>query len=432
MLEKLIKTGEISIFDSARSCEFGKRELWKVDVSTSAKNCRNFIREIVDTLDLQPNPTKPVIALSLGDPTVYGNLKPAPEVTRAVVEVVEEGLCNGYAPSTGYESARAAVAEYLNYDGVSYNSRDIILCSGCSSSLELCITALCDGSRGQNILIPRPGFAIYRTLAESIGVEVKYYNLIPERNWEVDLQHLEEQINEHTAAIVLNNPSNPCGSNYSEEHLRSFLEIAYRRRVPVIADEIYERLVFPGKKFVSTASLFSEVPILVCGGTAKRFLVPGWRMGWIAVHDETGAFEHVRKALVSLSQRTIGSNTLIQGALPAILQYTPDSFHDDLAKTLALHAQIAFERFSFIRGLAPYMPEGAMYMIVEINLRCFPEFVNGLEFCKQMMREESVFCLPGECFQIPGFMRIVLTVPQEILEEACERIAEFCNRHYVE
>jgi len=80
----------------------------------------------------------------------------------------------------------------------------------------------------------------------------------------------------------------------------------------VIADEIYERLVFPGKKFVSTASLHSEVPILVCGGLAKRFLVPGWRMGWIAIHDETGAMEHIRKSLSSLSQRTIGSNTLIQ------------------------------------------------------------------------------------------------------------------------
>lgn len=86
----------------------------------------------------------------------------------------------------------------------------------------------------------------------------------------------------------------------------------FRHRIPIIADEIYERLVFPGKKFVSTASLYSGVPILVCGGLAKRFLVPGWRLGWIAVHDDTRAFEYIRKSLVSLSQRIIGSNTLIQ------------------------------------------------------------------------------------------------------------------------
>lgn len=260
---------------------------------------------------------------------------------------------------------------------------------------------------------------------------MKYYNLVPENKWQADLEHLEAQIDGNTAAILLNNPSNPCGSNYSEEHLRSILEIAYRlviivlfyfylykliydrHRIPVIADEIYERVVFPGKKFLSTASLHSEVPILVCGGLAKRFLVPGWRLGWIAIHDETGAMEHIRKSLSSLSQRTIGSNTLIQvriniflltktsrhlnqGALPAILQTTPQSFHDNLAETLALHAQVAYDHFSSIKGLTPFMPEGAMYMVVEINLRNFPQFESGLEFTKQMMEEESVFCLPGE------------------------------------
>lgn len=80
---------------------------------------------------------------------------------KAVIEVVEEGSCNGYAPSVGYESARQAVADYLSYEGVVYHHQDVVLCSGCSSSLEICITALADPKRGHNILIPRPGFAIY-------------------------------------------------------------------------------------------------------------------------------------------------------------------------------------------------------------------------------------------------------------------------------
>ncbi|ERL91486.1 hypothetical protein D910_08816 [Dendroctonus ponderosae] len=413
MLDKLLPNSKICILSGAVQNLQLKRELWKVEPSTTAKNCKNLIREIVEGLNLQPNPEKPVIALSLGDPTIYGNLKPSAETTKAVLDVLYEGLCNGYAPSVGYEAARAAVAEYLSYDGAVYQSTDIVLCSGCSSSLDICIAALADASRGQNILIPRPGFAIYRTLAESMGVEPRYYNLNPENHWEADLEHLEAQIDQKTAAVILNNPSNP-------------------HRLPVIADEIYERLVYPGKKFISTAALSSEVPILVCGGLAKRFLVPGWRLGWIAVHDPIGAFEHIRKSLASLSQRTIGSNTLIQGAIPAILQNTPQSFHDGLAKTLALHADIAFERFSQIRGLTPFRPEGAMYMVVEISLRHFPKFTSGLDFAVQMMREESVFCLPGECFQIPGFLRIVLTVPLQSLEEACDRIEEFGHRHYVE
>ncbi|XP_066251351.1 tyrosine aminotransferase [Euwallacea similis] len=432
MLDKLIKSSDIFI-DSAKPnlIELGKRHLWKVEPTSVAKNCKNVIRDVVENLDLQPNPEKPVIALSLGDPTIYGNLKPSSETTKAMINVLEEGNANGYNAGVGSEIARKAVAEYLSFDGVQYQPKDIILCSGCSCSLELCITALADPIRGHNILMPRPGFSIYQTIAGCFGVEVKYYNLIPENNWEVDLDHLDTQIDSSTAAIILNNPSNPCGSNYREEHLRNILEIAHKHRVPVIADEIYDRLVFPGKKFTSTAALHSEVPILVCGGLAKRFLVPGWRLGWIAVHDEIGAFEHVRKSLVSLSQRIIGSNTLVQAALPAILQ-TPSSFHQKVMQILAANAQVAFDRFGKIKGLIPFMPEGAMYMVVEIDMRHFPNFESGLEFCKKMMEEESVFCLPGECFQIPGFMRIVLSVPKEVLEEACERIAEYCNRHYVD
>ncbi|CAH0558156.1 unnamed protein product [Brassicogethes aeneus] len=430
MLEHQIKNIELSLFANGTERK-GEEEAWKVQPSDSAKNCRNFIREIVDNLDLEPNPEKPVIALSIGDPTVYGNLPQADETIKAVVKILEEGSCNGYAPSVGYEDSRRAVAEYLSHDGVEVDKKDVVLCSGCSSSLELCITALACANKKQNILIPRPGFPIYRTLAESIGVAVKYYNLLPEKDWEVDLYHLESQIDQYTAAIVLNNPSNPCGSVFSRKHLSDILELAYRRRIPVIADEIYEQLVFPGKKFASTASLHSQVPILICGGLAKRFLVPGWRLGWIVVHDEINAFQNIRKALVSLSQRTIGSNTLIQGALPAILRNTPQSFHDDLINTLRKHAEIAFEGLKQAKGMSPYMPEGTMYMVVEVQMNRFPKFTNGLDFVQKLMEEESVFLLPGDCFQIPGFMRIVLTVPENLLKEACSRICEFCNRNYV-
>lgn len=87
----------------------------------------------------------------------------------------------------------------------------VILCSGCSCSLDLCIAAI--AGDGQNILIPKPGFSIYKTLAEGFGIECKAYNLIPEKSWEIDLDHMESLIDENTAAIILTNPSNPCELN---------------------------------------------------------------------------------------------------------------------------------------------------------------------------------------------------------------------------
>ncbi|XP_043275577.1 tyrosine aminotransferase [Venturia canescens] len=404
------------------------RERWNVRASNIAKRTHNPIRSIVENIVVEPNPDKQMIALSIGDPTTFGNLKPAKEVIDAIQESVTTQLYNGYAPSTGYEKARAAVAKYSSNELVTVESKDVILCSGCSCALDLCITAL--AGEGQNILIPRPGFSIYKTLAEGLGIGVKSYNLLPELGWQIDLEDLQSQIDDRTAAIVINNPSNPCGSVFTRQHLLDILEIAARFHVPIIADEIYEHMVFPGKTYYSLASLSSEVPILSCSGLTKRFLVPGWRMGWIIIHDRQGILEEVRKGLNCLSQRIIGSNTIVQGALPSILEKTPQKFYDDILRTLYNHAKLCYRHLVKIPGLKPIMPDGAMYMMVHIDLSSYPEFSTEVEFVRRLLMEESVFCLPGECFDFPSYMRLVITIPVDMLEEACHRIQEFCMRHH--
>ncbi|XP_071875144.1 tyrosine aminotransferase isoform X1 [Bombus fervidus] len=408
------------------------RDQWNVQASDIARRTHNPIRSIVECLVVEPNPAKSMISLSIGDPTTFGNLKPPKEVIDAVQQSLVSQLYNGYAPSTGYQSAREAVAEYSSSEFVKVDAKDVILCSGCSCALDLCITAL--ARRGQNILIPRPGFSIYRTLAEGLGINVKSYELRPELGWEIDLDNLESQIDEFTAAIIINNPSNPCGSVFSKDHTLDILDVAARYYIPIIADEIYEHMVFPGRTFHSLASLSKEVPILSCSGLTKRFLVPGWRMGWIIIHDRQNVLEkEIRKALHCLSQRIIGSNTLIQGALPTILKNTPQEFYDGVVKMLHDHSKTAYNCVTKIPGLKPIMPDGAMYMMVPqvyIDLPCFPEFNSDLEFVQRLLMEESVFCLPGQCFDYPSYMRLVITVPIDMLEEACQRIQEFCERHH--
>lgn len=404
-----------------------KRAKWNVPVSDFAQLTHNPIRAIVEGLKIVPNPEKPLIALSIGDPTTFGNLKPAPQVIDAIRKVVKEGSKNGYGPSNGFPEARQAVAEYVAHQGP-VSANDVILCSGCSCALDLCISVL--AGAGQNILIPKPGFSIYKTLAEGFGVECRYYDLIPERNWEVDLDQLESLIDANTATIVVTNPSNPCGSVFSREHLEAILDIAERHFVPIIADEIYEHFVFPGQEFHSVSSLSRNVPVLSCGGLTKRFLVPGWRMGWIVIHDRNNVLQGVRKGLANLSSRILGANTLVQGALPEILKNTPQSFYDDLVATLHRHAELAFKSVKRIRGLRPVMPGGAMYMMIGIDIERFPEYETDLEFVQALVAEQSVFCLPGACFEYPNYMRIVLTVPEDMMVEACHRLAEFCEKHY--
>ena len=151
----------------------------------------------------------------------------------------------------------------------------------------------------------------------------------------------------------------------------------------------------------------------------------------IIIHDRHEAFKDVTKGLLSLSCRILGSNSLVQGALPAILKNTPQKFYDELVETLHQHALLAFKILKEIQGLKPIMPMGAMYLMCGIKIQNFPDYPNELEFVQDLVAEQSVFCLPGRCFNIENYMRIVLTVPREMIIEACERIKEFCDKHFV-
>lgn len=267
-----------------------------------------------------------------GDPTTFGNLEVARETLDAVRESLENGKFNGYGHSTGLLEARAAVCEYVKDVQGQVEPNDVVLCSGCSSSLDMCIAVL--AGPGQNILIPRPGFSIYRTLALGHGVECRSYDLLPDRNWEADLQQIESLIDQNTAALVVTNPSNPCGSVFTRKHLQNIVNLAEKYFVPIIADEIYEHFVFPGIEYVAVSALSKTVPVLSCGGLTKRFLVPGWRLGWIVVHDRNDVLKDVHQGLENLSTRILGGNSLVQGALPAILKNTPQSFFDNLINIL--------------------------------------------------------------------------------------------------
>lgn len=152
------------------------------------------------------------------------------------------------------------------------------------------------------------------------------------------LYNLENLIDENTAAIVVTNPSNPCGSVFSKSHIKNILNIAEKYYVPVIADEIYEHFVFSGTDYHSFSSLSKNVPVLSCGGLTKRFVVPGWRLGWIVIHDRNDVLKGIRRGLSNLSQRLLGANTVVQTAIPDILKNTPQKFFDSLVEIIEVSA----------------------------------------------------------------------------------------------
>jgi len=402
---------------------------WNIIPSAAAQRTKNPIRGLVDSIKIPENPTKTMIALSLGDPTVFGNL-PNPDIlVNLLVQNIQSRKHDGYLPSHGAIAARRALAEFYSEENNKLTENDVIIGCGCSGSLDVAIRGLLNP--GDNILIPCPGYSLYRVITDSIGASVKQYRLIPERQWEIDIQDLESQIDGNTKAILLNNPSNPCGNVFSEEHLRQILEVAERHRLPIISDEIYGELAFSFAPFTPIARLTTTVPVIVTGGMAKQYCVPGWRVGWILIYDQMGILVNYKKGLVNLTQLILGPSSIVQSTLPELLQHKQElrEFNQRYVSIIETNARICVERLSQIPGMTTIAPQGTIYLLVKINIELFEDLADDRDFAAKLLEEEMVFVLPGQCFGATNFIRIVFCAPDDKLHEAFDRIATFCQRH---
>lgn len=296
----------------------------------------------------------------------------------------------------------SGILQHFSCPEAPFTGDDVVLASGCSHALEMAIVAIADP--GQNILVPQPGFPLYSTLCRPNQIETRQYRLRMEEDGRIDLDHLETLIDGQTRAIIINNPSNPTGVVFPREHLEQILQLAHKHKasdermnfsivmhthtfqLPIIADEIYGDLVYAANvKFHPLATLTPRVPIITCDGIGKRYLVPGWRLGWLIVHDRYGVLSAVKQGIVALSQKIVGPCALVQAALPRILRETPQHFFDNTKKLLAANANVVYSVLSQVPGLKPLRPQGAMYCMVGFD----PElYGDESQFVQQLIAEE--------------------------------------------
>jgi tyrosine aminotransferase len=404
---------------------------WRpIRAAPASMRMTNPIRATIDTIKM-PTTDKEIIKLSIGDPTVFANMVIHPFVKEQIHKAVDsvEFKYHGYVHSSGSAEAKKAVADRFSTERSPLRPEDVILTSGCSGALMIALTAL--ASPGDNILLPRPGFSLYQTLCEHNGIEFRHYNLLPDNSWEIDLEHLSSLVDSRTRCILVNNPSNPCGSVWSRQHVSDILKTASRLQLPIVSDEVYFDMVFPssGKQFYSFGAESEDVPVIVVGGIAKRFLAPGWRLGWIQIHDRNNLLKEVKEGMYRLTQLILGPNTLVQGILPEILHNTPTEFFDSTMRQLEEHAAFLKEKIDAMPGLQVIQPHGAMYAMVKIETDKFKDIENDVDFTQKLLLEESVFVLPGTIFKAPNFVRLVICPAIDKLQIATDRMAAFCRAH---
>lgn len=336
----------------------------------------------------------------------------------------------------------SAVVVYPN-SRAKLSAHDAFLTHGCSQALSHAIQVLAKrGDREMAMLLPKPGFALYQTLCEVHGVECVFYDLDGKKDWEIDLEHVRRLVEERKrdgtkrkiSAILVNNPSNPCGALFAEKHLVEICETCEELKLPIIADEVYEDISFGDRcNYLPLASVSKTVPILAVGSLSKRWLVPGWRLGWLLVHDRNDVMKNggIHDALEKLSQVTLGPPTPLQAALPFILQNDDSAWLNETLQTLREARDVCIEKCERCVGLSmESLPDGAMYALVKIDCERFRAagMTDDVAFTSALFSEESVLVLPGQCFGAFGYARVVLTCPTETLSEAWDRIESFCQR----
>ncbi|PON39015.1 LOW QUALITY PROTEIN: Tyrosine/nicotianamine aminotransferase [Parasponia andersonii] len=374
---------------------------------------------------------KKVISLGMGDPTAYSCFHTPQVAQDSVLHALQSHNFNGYAPTAGLPQTRRAVAKYLSRDlPYKLTSDDVFITSGCTQAIDVTLAML--ARPGANILLPRPGFPIYELCAAFRHLEVRHFDLLPQKGWEVDLDALEALADHNTVAMVVINPGNPCGNVYSYRHLEKIAETAKKFRILVIADEVYGHLAFGRNPFVPMGVFGETVPVLTLGSLSKRWMVPGWRLGWFVTSDPCGMFrepkivERIKKYFDVLG----GPATFIQAAVPLILEQTEEVYFKRTNYLLKNSSDICCDRIKEIPCITcPRRPEGSMAVMVKLNLSLLEDISDDIDFCFKLAKEESVIILPGTAVGLKNWLRITFAVDPSSLEEALRRIKSFYQRH---
>ena len=267
-------------------------------------------------------------------------------------------------------------------------------------------------------------------MAWNLRAEAFLYDLDPKNAWQVNFDSLNAKVNERTKLLVIVNPSNPCGSVFSKEHLQDIVRWAEEHRIPILADEVYHGMTF-GKPHIPLGSVAAGVPVFTVGALSKMFLVPGWRCGWIIIYDKYKRCAEVREGIAKVKNMLQHTAPFILQALPRIFKEMPFDFFPNLMKKVKLRAELVLKKVQEIKCLEMELPQGSIYCIISIDFSTL-DFKDSVTFAKLLASEQGVLVMPAEAFSGKDGIRLVLCQPIYVIEECMERIETFIQNHSVE
>lgn len=390
------------------------------EAADRTRNIKYAIRDIIVVADEVAKTGKEMLYLNIGDPNVYDHSTPE-HIIEAAYKAMKDNK-NGYSPSSGIKPAVDAIRKEAEGKGIK-NIQDVFITTGASEAIEIVLTSLLN--RGDNFLMPTPGYPLYTAIQSKLELEPNPYYLDESNGWQPDLDDIRSKINDRTKAIIIINPNNPTGSLASKETLEGLIQIAEEHNLLILADEIYDKLIFDGKKHIPLASLNSEVPMITFCGLSKNYVAPGFRIGWGIASGNHERLKDLLEGVNRILRSRLCANHPIQWAIPAALEGDQTHLHN-LVKTLERRRDLSYDLISKIPQMSLVKPEGAFYAMPTIHVP------DDNKFCVDLLRATGVITVPGSGFgQKPGtnHFRFVILPQDEVLRKAFNLIGDFLSSY---
>ena len=401
----------------------------QIPVTNRASQIEYAIRDVVVPATALEAQGHEIIKLNIGDPLAYPGL-PTPNHMITAYQKALEGQSNGYSPAYGISELRSSIANNesnKSNGGWRCDPDDVYVCHGVTEALQIIFATFLN--EGDEVLAPGPHYPPYMAYPQLFGGKTIEYRLDPTNGWKIDFDDLKSKMNDRVKLLVLINPNNPTGNVISKEEISEIIDLVSEwDNCTIISDEIYDRLNFNGDHY-STASLSSTVPVITLNGVSKVYYAPGWRIGYMALHDPVSKLNDIKDGLERLLRSRLCASTPAQYGYIAGLEGNDDwmkSYSSDLKN----RNEHCVELIENIEGLSVEKPQGAFYMFIKLTEDHWKD--RDKEFVLNLLENKHVLTVHGSGFSSQygkDHFRIVFLPSKDILSDAFNRIDEFLKDH---
>ncbi|MDH3351441.1 MAG: aminotransferase class I/II-fold pyridoxal phosphate-dependent enzyme [Gammaproteobacteria bacterium] len=361
-----------------------------------------------------------VISLNIGNPGLFGFR--TPETMRlAMIENLSQA--EPYCHQKGIFPAREAIVMQQQDRGIhGVSAEEVFVGNGVSELIDLSLRALLNA--GDEVLVPSPDYPLWSAAVSLNGGTPRYYHCDPQREFQPDVAQIESLIGARTKALVIINPNNPSGAVYDRQTLEHLVSLATKHNIVLLADEIYDQMVYDDAQFVPMATLVDDAVCLTFSGLSKVYRACGYRVGWCVFSgdlDRAEAYVHGMELLAALRLcANVPGQWAVQTALGGFQSIK------DLVRPggrLYVQRQAVMDRVRNSPYLSMQDPMGAMYAFIKIDDRFAGRF-DDRSFAQELLEDKHVLVAPGSSFNTPytDHFRITTLPDVETINTVFDRI----------